>query len=68
MKDFLSIYDCSSSQLKESLQLSSELKKIYKAGGRNLCLAGKVLAMFFEKASLRTRISFQVALLKKLLG
>jgi len=62
MKDFLSIHDCSSSQLKELLQLSSELKKLYKAGGRDLCLAGKALAMLFEKVSLRTRISFQVAM------
>ncbi len=62
MENFLSIHDCSSSQLKELLQLSSELKKLYKAGGRDLCLAGKTLAMLFEKASLRTRISFQVAM------
>ena len=62
MKDFLSIHDCSASQLKELLQLSSELKKLYKAGGRDLCLGGKALAMLFEKVSLRTRISFQVAM------
>jgi ornithine carbamoyltransferase len=62
MKKFLSIHDCSTSQLNELLQLSSELKKLYKAGGRDLCLAGKSLAMLFEKVSLRTRISFQVAM------
>jgi len=62
MKNFLSIHDCSISQLEELLQLSSELKKLYKAGGRDLCLGGKALAMLFEKASLRTRISFQVAM------
>jgi ornithine carbamoyltransferase len=62
MENFLSIHDCSASQLKELLQLSGELKKIYKNGGRDLCLAGKTLAMLFEKVSLRTRISFQVAM------
>jgi len=62
MENFLSIYDCSTSQLQELLQLSSELKKLYKAGGCDVCLAGKALAMLFEKASLRTRISFQVAM------
>jgi len=62
MKNFLSIHDCSVSQLNELLSLSSELKKLYKAGGRDLCLAGKALAMLFEKVSLRTRISFQVAM------
>ena len=62
MKNFLSINDCSVEQLKELLAESSELKKLYKAGKRDLCLAGKTLAMLFEKPSLRTRISFQVAM------
>jgi ornithine carbamoyltransferase len=44
------------------LDLSVSLKKLYKGGGRDVCLAGKVLAMVFEKPSLRTRISFQVAM------
>ena len=62
MKDFLCINDFSAEQLKELLHLSSTLKKLYKAGGRDLCLTGKTLAMLFEKPSLRTRISFQVAM------
>ena len=62
MKDFLSIKDCSAEQLKELLAESSDLKKLYKAGSRDLCLSGKTLAMLFEKPSLRTRISFQVAM------
>jgi len=62
MKDFLCINDCSADQLKELLGESSELKKLYKTGGQDLCLAGKTLAMLFEKPSLRTRISFHVAM------
>jgi len=62
MKDFLSIKDCSTEQLKELLSESSELKKLYKSGARDLCLSGKSLAMLFEKPSLRTRMSFQVAM------
>jgi len=62
MKDFLCINDCSVDLLKELLQQSSKLKKLYKSGGRDLCLTGKTLAMLFEKPSLRTRISFQVAM------
>ena len=62
MKNFLSIKDCSPEQLKELLALSSELKKLYKSGGRDLCLSGKSLAMLFEKPSLRTRMSFQAAM------
>ncbi len=61
MKDFLSIIDCSVEELHELLNESAELKKLYKGGGRDVCLAGKVLAMLFEKPSLRTRMSFDVA-------
>ena len=62
MKDFLSINDCSAEQLKELLDESAKLKKLYKSGGRDLCLSGKTLAMLFEKPSLRTRMSFEVAM------
>jgi ornithine carbamoyltransferase len=62
MKNFISISDCSTEELRELLDLSASLKKLYKSGGRDLCLAGKVLAMLFEKPSLRTRISFHVAM------
>ncbi len=62
MKNFISISNCSTEDLNELLDLSASLKKLYKDGGRDLCLAGKVLAMLFEKPSLRTRISFHVAM------
>jgi ornithine carbamoyltransferase len=62
MKDFLSIIDYPAEMLKELLRLSAELKNLYKVGGSDSCLAGKTLAMLFEKPSLRTRISFQVAM------
>jgi len=62
MKDFISIDKCSSQQLQKLLDLSSKLKGLYKAGGRDLSLAGKTLVMLFEKPSLRTRISFEVAM------
>jgi ornithine carbamoyltransferase len=62
MKDFISINDFSPKRLKELLAESSRLKRLYKSGGRDLCLTGKSLAMLFEKPSLRTRISFEVAM------
>jgi ornithine carbamoyltransferase len=62
MKDFLCINDYTTEQLKELLAESRKLKSLYKTGGNDLCLSGKVLAMLFEKPSLRTRISFQVAM------
>ncbi len=62
MQDFLAISECSTDELTGLLEESRSLKALYKAGQRDLCLAGKTLAMLFEKPSLRTRISFQVAM------
>ncbi len=62
MKDFLTIADYSPEMLRDLLRTSARLKSLYSVGGNDLCLTGKVLAMLFEKPSLRTRISFQVAM------
>ena len=62
MKNFLSIKNYSTEELTELLELSASLKKLYKNGGRDLSLAGKTLVMLFEKPSLRTRMSFQIAM------
>ena len=62
MKDFISIIDCSVELLKELIRTSARLKSLYSVGGTDLCLVGKTLAMLFEKPSLRTRISFEVAM------
>jgi ornithine carbamoyltransferase len=62
MKDFLCIKDCTTEQLTELLTESIKLKSLYASGERDLCLSGKVLAMLFEKPSLRTRMSFHVAM------
>src|ERR1044071_5002158 len=63
MKDFISIADCTKEELREFLDVAKRLKKQYKATGRNdPLLAGKMLAMIFEKPSLRTRVSFAVAM------
>jgi ornithine carbamoyltransferase len=62
MKDFLTIQDCPTEFLKELLRISIRLKRLYRYGSSESSLAGKTLAMLFEKPSLRTRISFQVAM------
>jgi len=62
MDDFVATQQCSPEELHELLEASSSLKAFYKTGKRDLCLSGKTLAMLFEKPSLRTRISFQVAM------
>jgi len=62
MKDFLSIIDCPIEFLRDLIRISIRLKRLYSFGGNELSLVGKTLAMLFEKPSLRTRISFQVAM------
>lgn len=62
MKDFLSISSCDAKELLELLDLSDKLKKFCKKGKQDNCLAGKSLVMLFEKPSLRTRMSFQIAM------
>ena len=63
MTHFISLADCSSDDLRHLLDVSGRLKKQHKSTGRNdPILAGKTLAMIFEKPSLRTRVSFAVAM------
>src|SRR6476620_349250 len=63
MKDFIAIADQSPEQLRHFLDVAKRLKKQLKETGRNdPILAGKTLAMIFEKPSLRTRVSFSVGM------
>lgn len=63
MTHFIAISDWTTPQLRHVLDVSIRLKKQLKETGRNdPILAGKTLAMIFEKPSLRTRVSFAVAM------
>ncbi len=63
MKHFISIADCTTDELKHILDIAARLKKQLKDNGKNdPILLGKTLAMIFEKPSLRTRVSFAVAM------
>jgi ornithine carbamoyltransferase len=63
MKHFLSIADHTTDELRHTLDVSKRLKKQLKTTGKNdLLLANQTLAMIFEKPSLRTRVSFSVAM------
>ena len=62
MKHFLDLADWTASDLWDILQLSVALKEEYRAGGNRPLLAGKSLAMVFQKPSLRTRVSFEMAM------
>jgi len=61
-KDFLAIADYSPEELIKLINLAISLKKEYFASGTPPLLHAKVLAMLFSKPSLRTRISFDMAM------
>jgi ornithine carbamoyltransferase len=63
MKHFLTVAEHTSAELRHVLDVAIRLKKQHQQTGRNdpLC-AGKTLALIFEKPSLRTRMSFAVAM------
>ena len=63
MKHFTAIADYSTDELRHLLDVAFRLKDQLKKTGRNdAVLAGKTLAMIFEKPSLRTRVSFAVGM------
>ncbi|NPV55719.1 MAG: ornithine carbamoyltransferase [Anaerolineae bacterium] len=61
-KDFIAISDFSSEELMSILELAIDLKKQWHDGGNPPLLKGKVLGMIFQKPSLRTRVSFDMAM------
>ncbi len=62
MKDFLAISDYSSEEIQDLLDVAVQLKKQYFKKGNEPIFKGKVLGMIFQKPSLRTRVSFDMAM------
>ncbi len=60
----ISLGDLSPDELWRILEKAAELKAELKKGGNKPILAGKTLGMIFQKASLRTRVSFEVGMLQ----
>lgn len=64
-KDLLSLADLSTDELWHILNVAQELKEEWQEeGGNQPILMGKTLGMIFQKPSLRTRVSFEVAMLQ----
>jgi len=65
MKHFIAIADVSTQQVNHILDVGLALRAEHAKQGRNEpILANKTLAMIFEKPSLRTRVSFEQAMLE----
>ncbi len=61
-RDFLSLLDFDRGELEEMLALAAELKRKWQQGKAHSLLKGRVLAMIFEKPSLRTRVTFEIGM------
>lgn len=61
-RSFLSLADLTADEINAVLELAEELKRERAAGIRRDTHAGKTLALLFQKPSLRTRVSFDVAM------
>lgn len=59
MKHLLKISDLSREEILRIFSLTEDIKTKYEAGVREPLLPGRVMALIFEKPSLRTRVSFQ---------
>jgi ornithine carbamoyltransferase len=64
MRHFLQLEDWSTEEIRGLLNDAVTLKAELKAGGNRPLLRGKILGMIFQKASLRTRTSFEVGMLQ----
>jgi ornithine carbamoyltransferase len=62
MKHFLSIQDLEREDVGRLFRLTAELKSRTKARDRSTPLAGRTMALIFEKPSLRTRVTFEVGM------
>jgi ornithine carbamoyltransferase len=62
MKHLLKMLDLSSEEIFEILNLADQLKYEQKHGIEHKLLAGKSVGLIFEKASTRTRVSFEVGM------
>ena len=58
-RHFLSLLDFSSDELRSLISHAIDVKTRLRQGTRHTPLAGKLLAMIFEKSSTRTRVSFE---------
>lgn len=63
-KDLISIADLLQSDIEEIFHVTRELKEWHNKGHDEKYLNGKILGMIFEKSSMRTRVSFEVAMIQ----
>jgi len=63
-RDLLRIADLTGAEIDAVLAIATRLKSELRAGKAHPLLAGRTLAMIFEKPSLRTRVTFEVGMVQ----
>lgn len=64
-RSFLTLLDFSAQEIRYLLDLAHQLKQQRKLGVRGNSLAGKNIALLFEKPSTRTRCAFEIAIVEE---
>lgn len=62
MRHLFSINDLSSAEIERIFAITQDLKSKFEQGVREPLLPGRVMALLFEKPSLRTRVSFEAGM------
>jgi ornithine carbamoyltransferase len=62
MRHVLNLFELSSAEIEQTFVLAEDLKAKLAQGVREPLLAGRVMALLFEKPSLRTRVSFEAGM------
>lgn len=62
MRHLLDLFEVSSTDIEHIFAITEDLKSKYADGTREPLLAGRVMALLFEKPSLRTRVSFETGM------
>ncbi len=62
MRHLISPTDLTAAEMERIFAITTDLKTKYQAGLREPILPGRVMALLFEKPSLRTRVSFESAI------
>src|ERR1051325_8478163 len=62
MRHLITLADLKSAEIEQIFAITEDLKSKYAKGLREPLLPGRVMAMLFEKPSLRTRVSFEAGM------
>jgi ornithine carbamoyltransferase len=62
MRHVLTLFDLSAAEIERIFSIAEELKAKLAQGVREPLLAGRVMALLFDKPSLRTRVSFEACM------